>query len=114
LIQSKEVRLQDVIYWLAFSLSNPAARDYAWAWVKRNWRWLKDSLGHDISFPSIPLMVANNFNDIPALKDYSAFFKRMAEPSLKRSTRQGAEVIKLQSDWRHRDAEPLLKWLKSL
>jgi aminopeptidase N len=111
LIRSNEVRLQDAIYWLVFSLANPAARDSAWRWTKQHWQWLKTNLGDDTVYSRLPVIVANNYSDKAFLKDYRAFFTKVTEPSLKRAIKQGAETIQLQTKWRQRDHDSLLNWL---
>lgn len=52
---TKDVRLQDVAYWLAYSFSTRHARKVAWSWLKKNWKWLDDNLGTDLAFYRMPI-----------------------------------------------------------
>lgn len=112
LIQSKNVRLQDVYHWLASGLVNPKAKFEFWNFIKENWGWLKDNLGSDMSFSRTPVYVARSHSDIKFLKDYSTFFDKVSEPSLIRGIKQGEEIIRSQHAWRQRDGQKLLKFLK--
>lgn len=112
LIRSKDVKLQDVSYWITAALANPKARDDAWEWLKDNWQWLKQNTGNDIGFSRFPVYVARVYSDINFLTEYRQFFKSVHEASLNRSIKQGVETIKLQAAWRQRDEKRLLKWLE--
>jgi aminopeptidase N len=111
LIKSPSVRLQDVHYWIVYSLANPVARGYAWQWLKDNWQWLKDTAGGDHGFSHLPMYVARAFSDVSFIEPYQSFFKKVYEPSLDRTIKQGLETIKMQAAWRKRDEQALLDWL---
>ncbi len=111
LIKSKDVRLQDVGYWVAYSLSNPFGRQMAWEWLKGSWEWLEDNLGADLSFSRIPMYVARVYSDKKFLIEFEKFFADKHSPSLERAIKQGIETIKTQTAWRERDEQALLTWL---
>jgi aminopeptidase N len=112
LIKTDEVRLQDAISWVAGSLANPAARYDTWSWLKRNWSWIKKNLGNDMGYSRLPIYAALYFSDNKFLADYRSFFQSVRETSLDRTIRQGIETVQLQTAWRQRDSEALLKWLE--
>jgi aminopeptidase N len=112
LITSDTVRLQDAGYWVAYSLSNRYARVDAWQWVQKNWKWLSDNLGKDLSFYRFPMYVARSFTDKKFLEEYTAFFKKVSKPALERAIKQGIETIEWQSAWRERDQAAVKKFFK--
>lgn len=112
LIKTKDVRLQDVGYWLAYALMNPSCKDIAWNWVQDNWSWLEENLGDDMSFSRLPMYVARAKSDLEFLEEYEAFFNSVHSPSLDRAIKQGAETIRTQAAWRARDEQKLLAWLE--
>jgi len=111
LIRSENVRLQDSRYWIVYSMANPSARIQTWHWVKSNWKWLKDTTGNDVGFTTLPIQVARAFSNRSFLEPYKAFFKKVYEPSLDRSIKQGLETIKMQATWHERDEKELRNWL---
>ena len=103
LITTDNVRLQDVMYWVAYSFSNRFARDKTWKWLVANWAWLKENLGTDLAFYRMPVYSARAFSNESFLPTYKKFFESVMEPALDRSTKQGIEIIEWQSQWRKRD-----------
>ena len=113
LINSEHVRLQDVAYWVAYSLMNRHAKQQTWQWVKENWKWLQDNLGSDLSFYRMPVYAARAFSDRSFIKEYKAFFEPKLSPALDRSYKQGLEMLQYQSAWRERDLESMLAFFRA-
>ncbi|HSW75301.1 MAG TPA: M1 family metallopeptidase [Candidatus Saccharimonadales bacterium] len=113
LITSENVRLQDVMYWISYSLGNRFARDATWQWLKDNWQWLKTNMGNDTSFTSLPARAARVMSSKAFLEDYTTFFSSVMEPAIERSFNQGLETIEWQAAWRDRDLERLRKYFES-
>lgn len=107
LITTDTVRLQDVMYWISYSLGNRFAREATWQWLKENWQWLKDNMGNDTSFTRLPAYTARVMSNERFLADYKAFFTSVMEPAIERSFNQGLETIEWQSAWRKRDLKDL-------
>jgi len=107
LIRTDTVRLQDIAYWIAYSFMNRFARDAAWQWIQKNWSWLKENIGNDLSFYRMPIYAARSQSSASFLPAYKAFFESVMEPALERSFKQGIEVIQWQSEWKRRDFEAL-------
>jgi aminopeptidase 2 len=107
MITTDRVRLQDVTYWVVYSLSNRHARATTWKWIQKHWDWLEKNLGNDLSFSRMPLYAARAGTGEEFLKEYKAFFEKVSQPSLERSIRQGTETIEWQSEWRRRDLEAI-------
>jgi aminopeptidase N len=114
LITSKDVRLQDVAYWLSYSFSNRYSKIQAWEWLKTNWKWLKENLGNDLSFYTVPLYVSRAFSDMDFLKEYREFFDAHSEPSLNRPIKQGIENITWKALWKQRDIKTIAEFYKSV
>jgi aminopeptidase N len=114
LIKSDRVRLQDVGYWIAYSLMNHFARDKTWQWVKDNWEWLDKNMGTDLSFYRMPIYVARVYSSDEFAKDYVEFFTARMSPSLERSYKQGLEMLEWQTSWRTRDQKTITDYFTGL
>ncbi len=112
-IKTKDVRKQDVMYWLAYALGNFYNKKLAWQWLKDNWRWLNSNLGHDLSFFRTPIYAARSFSDQAFLKDFTDFFKSHSTPALERSIKQGTEMINWQIGWKQRDLQAIQDYLQA-
>jgi aminopeptidase N len=110
LITSDNVRLQDVMYWVAYSFANRFARQATWDWMVEHWGWLEEQLGNDLGFSRVPIYAARAMSDEHFLKNYQKFFDSVRKPSLERSINQGVEMIEWQSAWRKRDLEFIKKF----
>lgn len=113
IIDSKEVRLQDVAYWIAYSFLNRHARQATWEWLKTNWNWLDKNLGSDLSFYRMPIYAARVYSDESFIKDYEAFFMPKMSPALERSYNQGMEMILWQSAWKKRSLSEIKTFFKA-
>lgn len=102
-ITTKDVRLQDVTYWIAYSLGNRHAKVATWEWLVEHWDWLKEGLGSDLSFARMPVYTARSFSDASFLPKYKKFFESVMSPLLDRAYKQGIELIEWQSEWKRRD-----------
>ena len=111
LIQSEHVRLQDVSYWIAYSLSNRFAKQTTWQWLRENWDWLTKNTGADLGFARTPLYVARVSSDAAFLDEFRNFFNSVMEPMLERTVKQGIEMIEWQSAWRSRDLKAIRTYL---
>lgn len=105
LITTDTVRLQDVMYWIAYSFSNRFAQRATWEWLTTNWDWIKQNLGGDLAFYRMPIYAARSFSDSTFLKEYTDFFEGVMVPALDRSVKQGIEMIEWQAAWRERDLQ---------
>ncbi len=112
LINSENVRLQDVGYWLAYSFTNRYSKASTWHWVKDNWGWLKENLEKDMSYSRLPMYAASSFNSETFLKEYKEYFKNNDETSLDRAIKQGIETMEWHIDWQKRDKQDLIKYFK--
>ena len=108
----KVIRLQDLAYWIAYSLSNRHMKQTMWNWVQENWLWLEEMIGQDLSFSRMPVYVARNFATDDELESYKLFFTQHLKPSLQRSFDQGVEIIETSTEWRKRDAAKAKAWFK--
>ena len=113
MINSDAVRLQDVAYWVAYSLLNRHARTQTWEWVKDNWEWLHQNLGSDLSFYRMPIYVARVHSDHEFIKEYKAFFEPKLSPAMNRSYNQGIEMLQWQSAWKDRAFKEVQAFFKS-
>lgn len=102
-ITTDDVRVQDAMYWIAYSFGNRHARVATWDWLVKHWPWLKDNMGTDLSFSRMPLYAARSFSDISFLPKYKKFFESVMSPTLDRTYKQGIELIEWQSEWKRRD-----------
>ena len=103
IVDSPDVRLQDVAYWIAYSFLNRHAKNITWQWVVDHWKWLEKNLGTDLSFFRMPIYVSRVFSDKKFIGTYTEFFEPKLSPALDRSYRQGLEMLQWQSAWKERD-----------
>ncbi len=103
MIDTDDVRLQDAMYWLAYSFTNRFARQAGWEWMTTHWDWLKENLGSDLAFSRLPVYAARVQSDAAFIKTYKDFFEPILEPTIERTYKQGLEIIEWQSAWRDRD-----------
>jgi aminopeptidase N len=106
-IDTDQVRLQDVTYWIAYSFLNRHAKQLTWEWLKSHWDWLDKSLGTDLSFYRMPVYSGRAFSDVSFLDEYKAFFKTKMSVTLERSYNQGLEIIEWQSAWKKRSLKEI-------
>ncbi len=107
LIDTENVRLQDVAYWLAYSFSSRYAHKKTWEWVTQHWDWLQDNLGSDLAFYRIPIYAARGCSDAEFLDDFEQFFRKHMTPAFERNINQGIEFIQWQSEWKRRDLKTI-------
>ena len=112
-ITTKDVRLQDSMYWVAYSFMNRYARISTWQWLKDNWEWLRENLGEDLAFYRMPTYAARVQSDAGFLKEYEAFFSKHLSPAFERPIKQGIETIQWQSAWKQRDLTSLRDYFAS-
>lgn len=110
LITTDVVRLQDVMYWIAYSFSNRFAQRATWEWLTGNWDWIRQNLGSDLAFYRMPIYAARSFSDSDFLEEYKTFFEGVMVPALDRSVKQGIEMIEWQAAWRDRDLQAVKKF----
>ena len=113
IVKTKDVRLQDAAYWIAYAFMNRFARDTTWMWMQDNWDWLEANLGTDLSFSRFPIYAARVFTGDKYLKEFKAFFEPKISPTLERSIKQGIEMIEWHTAWYNRDHDSVLKFFKS-
>ncbi len=107
LITTDTVRLQDIGHWVAYSFMNRHGKHLAWKWLTKNWDWLNDNLGKDLSFSRFPIYAARCFSDEDFLPEFKHFFASKMTPSLERAYNQGVETVEWQAAWKARDLEQI-------
>jgi puromycin-sensitive aminopeptidase len=107
LIRSPEVRLQDALYWLAYSLMNRYSKRAAWQWLIDNWAWVRENFETDMHFSQLPMYAARAFSDEPFIKEFKDFFVPQKLPSLERTVNQGIETLQWQIAWKKRDGREI-------
>jgi len=108
MVTTPDVRLQDAMYWIAYSFGNRHAKRATWDWMVGHWQWLQDNLGSDLSFYRFPNYSARAFSDLKFLDEYTAFFESIIKPAMERPYKQGVETIQWQAAWKQRDAASIL------
>lgn len=113
MINSKDVRLQDIPYWMIYSFGNRHARTATWEWLTKNWDWLQQNIGTDMSFPRMPLYAARTMTEPGFITEYEKFFTPRLTPGLERAYKQGLETIQWHSAWRERDLAAIKNFFKA-
>ncbi len=112
-IITDKVKLQDSLYWIAYSLGGRHSKDLAWEWVKSNWEWVGKNFGKEKEIDYYLRYAANGFATEEHLKDYIDFFNTVDIYGSKRAFEQGKETISWQTAWKNRDTQAVLSWLNS-
>ncbi len=112
MITSDDVRRQDVAYWVAYSFLNRHAKRRTWLWLIKNWPWMVENLGTDLSFYRMPIYAARSFSDKKFLASFKTFFHSVHSPALDRSIKQGIEIVEWQSAWKERDRKAIKAFFK--
>jgi aminopeptidase 2 len=112
-VKTKDVRLQDAAYWVAYSFSNRFARDRTWQWLVDNWDWLQQNMGSDLSFYRMPQYAGRNYSDIEFLPTFKEFFESHMSAAFERPVKQAIETITWQAAWRKRDLDKLKEYFAS-
>jgi hypothetical protein len=81
--------------------------------MTKNWQWLGDNLGADMSFSRFPIYAARVHRDAAFLPTYQKFFEAVMTPALQRSYNQGTEIIQWQSAWKSRDLADIKEFFKT-
>jgi len=111
-IDSADVRHQDAMYWIAYSLGNRHSRVATWRWLHEHWDWIVKYFNSDIGYSRLPMYAARAFSDAGFLKEYTAFFESVRTPTLERAIKQGVETLQWQSSWKARDLTAIKHFFK--
>lgn len=109
-ILTDNVRLQDVIYWVSYSLYNRYAKDKTWTWIQLNWQWLEHNLGDDLSFYMLPRYVAAVYSNSSFIEEFKQFFMSHMSDGFVRPLAQAVETITWQSEWKKRDLDSIMNF----
>jgi aminopeptidase 2 len=107
LITSDQVKLQDSLYWIAYSLRNRWNKQLAWQWVQDNWDWVAQNFGKEKEIDYYLRFCASGFATDEHLRSYTEFFERVNIYGSKRAFEQGKETIQWQTAWKKRDTKPV-------
>jgi len=112
MITEQEVRLQDVLSWIAGLLSNHTARDTAWQWLRNNWPYLKKRYGsNDMSLAYIPVIAGSRLTSTKQLEEYRYFFNKKDFSFIYNKVEQGEEVLSWKVNWIQENTPLLKDWL---
>jgi len=109
---SPDVRSQDSIIYLAYTLFNDEAKQQSWDFIKEHWAELKQrygGAGHMLS--RLPTYLSMVFASSEVADEIESFLAANGTPEMSRSIKQGVERIRIQADWRKRDLEAIASFL---
>lgn len=114
MIKSPAVKPQDAVHWLAYSFSNRHAKDITWRWMTDEWPWISEQFGSDIMTISyFPRIAGNAFSSKEMEEKFKTFFSTAPTTGIDRAVRQGLETIEWQTDWRERDHDKVVAFLRN-
>jgi puromycin-sensitive aminopeptidase len=113
LITTEKVRLQDSLYWIAYSLTSRYGKYQAWEWLKNNWGWIGTNFGRDKEIDYFLRYASSGFATSEHLTDYTTFFTSVDIFGSTRAYLQGVETLQWQTAWRERDERSISKWLEA-
>ncbi len=110
---SDDVRPQDFYMILAWGFRNRHGRDATWKYLKKHWNALVKRYGaggHMLE--RFPVYAAMGFATHEMAKEIKEFFAANPHPAIGRPTAQAVESVELKADWRERDYEAVLDFLR--
>ncbi|RDA84820.1 hypothetical protein CP532_3164 [Ophiocordyceps camponoti-leonardi (nom. inval.)] len=90
---------------------NPPARDWQWAYVKKNWDACVAKLGNPIVVDRFVRMALGGFVDDSAVDDMDAFFRDKDTTAFNRTLATVTDRVRGRAAYRRRDAASLREWL---
>lgn len=88
------IKPQDLAAWYSFLLDQASAQESIWCWARENWKWIKASLGGDMSFDKFIIYPANHFKTAERLAEYKAFFEpQLDDMAISRNISMGINEI---------------------
>lgn len=88
------IKPQDLAAWYSFLLDQASAQESIWRWARENWKWIKASLGGDMSFDKFIIYPANHFKTAERLAEYKAFFEpQLDDMAISRNISMGINEI---------------------
>jgi puromycin-sensitive aminopeptidase len=111
LLNSSEIRQQDLVSWVFGLYANRFSREKVWQWQQNNWEWIEKTYGggHLISYFIQSLAV---FSSEQKTREIKNFYKNKDLTGIKRTLDQTLETIELQAAWRKQDYRSTLSWLQ--
>jgi puromycin-sensitive aminopeptidase len=109
---SEDVRLQDAVFVIARVAANPAGRELAWDYLKKNADALYKKYSGGFLIGRLVKGCTQNFLSLEKAKEVEAFFAEHPPPSADRAVKQAIEEIKNNVAWLERDHDAIKKWLE--
>ena len=108
-----EVRAQDTPLVVVSSAGNPAGRNIAWEFLKKNWTEFDRRYGRG-GFAIMRLVsITGGFTELEKVQEVEAFFKENPAQSAQRTIQQSLERIKLNAAWLENNRGDLSSWFLS-
>ena len=103
---SDDVRSQDSVRMIGPVAVNPAGRDIAWSFIKKNWKFfnMRFAGARDLNYLLEPLGVSAS---VERAKDIEAFLRKHPAPGTERTALQVLERISSNAAWLARDRKKL-------
>ena len=112
-LNTKLVKPQETVYFIAWLLLNKDGREMTWQWIQSNWSWIEEIFGGDKSYDDYIRIAGNNLNSDKQLTEFDAFFTPISHdnPALVRSIKMGHECIVNKINWIKHNQSALLQLL---
>ena len=110
---SKDVRSQDTLSLVVGVWSNPAGKELAWGFVKKNWSVFLERYGGGGYALSRLVKSGSVFHTREVYNDFKKFFKTHPAPGAARAVEQVLEKIDGNIRWLARDGKKIEKWLSN-
>lgn len=111
LSQPEVVKPQDQFYLFIFLYRNPLAREGVFAWLRKNWGYVRKMSG-DKSLDNYPRYIANVVRTEREFAEYSEFFDKMKDdPAVARAVEVGKNEIRARLDLIEKDRDAVFQAL---
>lgn len=110
-ITDELIRPQDVIYFVAWLMSNRHTRSLTWHWLRQQWPWIKQVFGGDMGYNDFLQIAGKRLSTPTELAEYDKFCAGISEPALERTIAVGHHAIASTISWIQRNRSVLEQWL---
>ncbi len=111
---SDQVAIQDIHAGSISLAANPNARDTLWQWIKNNWETVDKKLsGNSVVLSRYLKKTLERFASHEVKRDIVKFFEGKDQRGYDRSIIQASDSIGVNADYKERDEQLVLEWLKA-
>ena len=112
MLQSDDIKRQDLLHWYAWLLRNRYSREAAWKWLVDEWQWISDTMSTDKNFSLFARYAGSVFSTKAEQKQFlNCFEPKLDIIALTRDIKLAKQEISSKLAWRARNEAAVKAWL---